>query len=214
MKASIPLIVSELTMLNLRFFKFLILLVVCSLGFACVCDSQSIIPILPSIYRGSDKAPGYAILNNGDTLQGYFYVDFDKGVKFQKEFSKSAKDTVLQKSLFDQIFLKLSDNEYCTNGNNEYVYIEKYDEIYRRIYVGKRKYFDENRTLNTPDGIRGNVLIVQKGDIDSIELINTSKKGPFKTLVDYLNAKWKTDYSYKYFPKSLDVIREIDNRIE
>lgn len=163
------------------------------------------------------KTKGFAVTAMGDTLRGYFYVNYYKGVLFNrdsKEQSANKNDSVLKNNDIRSVFLALGAIAvYNPGGFTEYDYFPKQKTFFRKIYTGKNDYYDGNIAIYDPNKICGE-LIIKNGYGKDILLvkkelaINRAKK----LLTDYLNDKYNTHFAYKDFKNPIQVIREIEKR--
>lgn len=180
--------------------------------------AQSNVIVIQQVIAASHrKTKGFAITSGNDTLKGYFSLNQPKGVVFQSEKSDSSnpnRDSSLQKSSFKSVFLKLNPKGFhSVDGFSEYNFFPEFDKILRKIFSDRNDYYDENlNNEQTAWKTAGDIFIVQKGS--NIIRISTRDKSTFKSLVDYLNKTWRANYSNKDFKTSIDVIREIDKRLQ
>lgn len=164
-------------------------------------------------YNRYKKAKGFGVTPKGDTVSGYFYISYYKGIIYRSV--QEGRDSLVSFSNFKSVFLETEDS---SNAFVQFDYLEKYQRTCRLVYSGRLKFYDENLSSRNPDKLVGAILIFRKGSDTALREIkpvddNGSYRRIQKRLLDFLNAQTQEKYTNQKIGNSLEIIRKIDEAI-
>ncbi len=197
--------------MNKRFLSFLILT---SLTGSVMAQTKGGYPLIIPCFEthNNDFTPGHVIYQNGDTLYGAFYISSNSKIAYSRNGVSETRK--IPTDSLDHLFLSIiSTKIYSFQGRIQYDYIKSCKKLYRLIYVGTNKYYDDNfsRGISTPIDDIGNVMWLINGDPNSVHYTDNSISSPKKALVLYLNTRTDSVYSKKDFQNSIAVIKKIES---
>ncbi len=116
--------------------------------------------------------------------------------------SKDPKKNYIKTKQITSIRLFAADTLITKSGHMDFVRIEKFPYLYRRIYSGSVEIFDNNYCTDEYPGYIEDGLVV----LDNGKIIPSSNSSPKKHLVNCINKKFNMDFKTSDFKRRIDVI--------
>jgi uncharacterized membrane protein len=156
---------------------------------------------------------GYIVTNSNDTVQGSIELKATK-TAFSKTMVAVTKNNVTK--YFDEknviyIWLKGADSGVTQDSYTEFNKIPGKDGLYRLLYKGNKKFYDNSSFVDENTGMLGdNILIIKDGKIIYDKTCFFSYT-PKSYLLRFMNNKYHTKFKERDFKSIKDILVFFDS---